>query len=115
MVRLEDSLDRDTLVVRAVGELPDLFDRDSGYEKLTGEYAAHRDVMSITVEQEGPTLRVKQETPQGEQTAPLFPQSLDPDVLSFYTVTKSGTRQNAGFRDDDGTSLVFQRLKYRKE
>lgn len=95
--------------------VPALVLRDK-YDRLTGEYAAHRDVMSVTVEQEGPTLQVRQETPQGEQTVPLFPESLDPDDLTFYTVTKSGHRQTAEFRvDDDGVSLVFQRMKYRKE
>lgn len=84
------------------------------YDELTGEYTSYRDLMSITVEQEGPTLQIRQETPHGEQLVPLFPESVAPDDYSFYSVSKSGFRQAAEFHVDDGVDLVCQRLKYRK-
>lgn len=104
-----------TLLGRDPGRtVPSLMLREK-YDQLTGEYSSHRDIVSITVEQEGPTLRVVQETPHGERTVPLIPESLSPDELSFYTVTESGTRQPVEFyTDEDGVSVVFQRLRYRK-
>lgn len=108
---------------RSIGEavLAVLHDRDpeetvpplmlrKKYERVTGEYASYRDTQSVTVEQEGQTLQLTHDTPFGARTQPLFPETLSPDDLSFYTVTKGGTRVPIEFYvADDGTLKMEQR------
>lgn len=87
-------------------------------EPLVGEYAASREVRTATVEQEGGGLTISADDPGWSATYRAFPETLDPEDHSYYTVTASGKRVPIEFlvsEDGDEVSLLLQRWRLHKQ
>ncbi|MEF8800980.1 MAG: serine hydrolase [Halolamina sp.] len=84
-------------------------------DSLVGEYESYRDIQSATVEREGTTLSVEVEGRLGDQSLTLFPNSSNPDDLSYYTVS-GDSRVPIEFLDTDGgVDMLLQRWRLHRQ
>jgi CubicO group peptidase (beta-lactamase class C family) len=89
---------------------------DRKADPLVGEYAAHREVRTATVQRAGAGLKIEADDPGWSETYRAFPESLDPDDHRYYTVTDRGKRVPVEFRvTDDDVSLLLQRWRLHKK
>ncbi|WP_132059150.1 serine hydrolase [Halorussus amylolyticus] len=89
---------------------------DRKAEPLVGKYTSHREVRTATVEQSGSGLTITADDPGWSAEYRVFPESLDPDDHSYYTVTARGKRVPVEFVvTDDDVSLLLQRWRLHKE
>ena len=88
---------------------------DRKAEPLTGEYASHREVRTATVEREDGGLTITADDPGWSAEYRVFPETLDPEDRSYYTVTARGKRVPVEFVvTDDDVSLLLQRWRLHK-
>jgi CubicO group peptidase (beta-lactamase class C family) len=89
---------------------------DRKAEPLVGEYAAHREVRTATVERADGGLKVTSDDPGWTMEFRAFPESLDPDDHRYYTVTAQGKHVPVEFLvDGDDVSLLFQRWRLHRQ
>lgn len=82
---------------------------------VAGEYEAFRGDPSATVEADGGALSVEVSSDLGGRELAAFPETLDPDDHSFYTVTGAGARVPVEFDlGCEPADLFFQRHRFQR-
>ena len=81
-------------------------------QRVAGRYESYRSAMAAVVEASGGELDVTLETALGEESLTAFPESMDGDDRSFYTVGAGGERVPLTFETaDGGLDCYYQRWR----
>jgi CubicO group peptidase (beta-lactamase class C family) len=84
-------------------------------DSLVGEYESYRGIQTATVERDGTALTVAVEGRLGDQSLTLFPESSDPDDLSYYTVS-GDSRVPIEFLDsEESVDMLLQRWRLHRQ
>lgn len=92
------------------------FALDAKCEAVTGAYESFRGAVTATVERASGGIAVTLSASLGEEEFTAFPESLDPDEHTFYTVGDSGAREPVEFDlGGDQADLFYGRSRFRRE
>ncbi|MFB6220516.1 MAG: serine hydrolase [Halolamina sp.] len=84
-------------------------------DSLVGEYESYRAIQEATVEREGTNLSVEVTGRLGDRSMTLFPETADPEDLTYYTVS-GDSRVAVEFLDtEEGVDMLLQRWRLHRQ